>query len=151
MFASPGSFALLPSSLLVKVVQVEGSATNTITELVPINEITFLIKAEQVGYLSHFGNFTGEFSYVATGTPVSIVLVGDATLTNTRGEQLFVTATIVELGTDYPYAVSGTLVVTGGTGRFSASAGTIAVTGTDEESLVDAFHLKGALVIVGGS
>ena len=142
-----GSGALLASPLSLKFATVKGAATNTVTELVPINETTFQIKAEQVGNLTHFGDFTGDFSYTATGTPVSIILVGEATLTNTQGEQLFATALIVEVGADYPMTVTGTLLITGGTGRFANAAGTITVTGKDEESLVDTFQLKGTLLL----
>ena len=68
---------------------------------------TILLEAEQVGHLNHFGHFTGHFSYVAVATPVSFVLLGDATLTNEQGEELFLSASIVELGADYPLTVWG--------------------------------------------
>jgi hypothetical protein len=150
LFLGPGtsgSGTLLAFPLSLKFVTVKGAATNTITELVPINETTFQIKAQQVGELTHFGNFTGAFSYIATGTPQSIILIGEATLTNDQGEQLFLTALVVEVGADYPLTVTGTLFITGGTGRFANAAGTLTVTGMDEESPVDTFQLRGALLM----
>lgn len=141
IFAGP-----LSSLLSIKVLSVSGTADNTITSLEFINDVTLRIEAVQVGYLSHFGNFTGDFSYLAVASPVSITLVGNATLTNDVGEQLFLTATVLELGAGYPYQVTGTLVVTGGTGRFAGATGTIAVKGVDGEELTDTFNLAGTLI-----
>lgn len=124
---------------------VEGSATNTVTSLDFINANTIAIEAEQVGELTNFGKFTGEFSYVAVVHPESTVIVGTATLTNENGDQLFLTARIVELGADYPFTVIGTLTVTGGTGDFAGARGTIALTGEDDVSLTDTFQLSGVL------
>lgn len=150
---APGASAsLLPLQLrlpLARVVTVSGSAENTITSLTVINDVTLAIEAEQVGYLTDFGNFTGHFSYLAIASPASILLIGNATLTNEQGEQLFLVANILELGTDYPRSVTGTVTVTGGTGRYAGAVGTIVVTGTDEESPTDTFNLNGALIILG--
>jgi hypothetical protein len=144
---APRIFAASLSSLLtVKVLNVSGTASNTITSLEFINDVTLRIEAVQMGYLSHFGNFTGDFSYLAVASPVSITLVGNATLTNDVGEQLFLTATVLEVGTDYPYQVYGTLVVTGGTGRFAGATGSITVRGVDGEELTDTFSLAGTLI-----
>jgi hypothetical protein len=137
--------ALLPLSLGVKIFAVNGTAANTITSLTFINDVTLAIEAEQVGHLSHFGNFTGHFSYLAVASPATILLLGHATLTNDRGEQLFLTASILEVGTDYPRQVVGTLTVTGGTGRFAGTAGAITVGGVDGEDLTDTFTLAGTL------
>jgi hypothetical protein len=134
------------ASLSLKLLSVKGVATNTITSLEFINDVTLRIEAQQVGYLTHFGGFTGEFSYLAVASPAAIVLTGTATLTNTDGEQLFLTASIVELGTAYPMTVVGTLTVTGGTGRFAGATGSIAVSGKDEESLSDTLKLAGTII-----
>ena len=135
-----------PLSLSVKLLSVKGSATNTITSLEFINDVTLRIEAQQVGHLSHFGDFTGDFSYLAVASPISILLVGNATLTNTDGDQLFLTASILELGAAYPMTVSGVLTITGGTGRFAGATGAINVSGKDEESLTDTFKLAGTII-----
>jgi hypothetical protein len=137
--------ALLPLSL-PKILPFNGSAANTITSLEFINDVTLAIEAEQVGYMTNFGNFTGHFSYTAVATPATILLVGNATLVNDQNEQLFVTATVLEVGTDYPKSVAGTLTVTGGTGRFAGATGTIAVSGVDDEPLTDVFQLNGTVI-----
>jgi hypothetical protein len=146
---APRIFAASLSNLLsVKLLRVSGEASNTITSLEFINDVTLQIEAVQVGYLSHFGNFTGDFSYLAVASPTSIALLGNATLTNDVGEQLFLTATVLELGAGYPYQVTGTLLVTGGTGHFAGATGTIVVTGVDGEELTDTFKLAGTLLTV---
>jgi hypothetical protein len=126
---------------------VEGSATNTVTSLDFINANTIAIEAEQVGELTNFGKFTGEFSYVAVVHPESTVIFGTATLTNENGDQLFLTVRVVELGAEYPFTVLGTLTVTGGTGNYAGARGTIALTGEDDVSLSDTFQLSGVLAI----
>src|SRR5206468_3868092 len=73
------SAAVLPS-LTLSLVSVSGSATNTVTSLNFINDTTIQIEADQVGYLTHFGNFTGHFSYLASASPTTILLLGKATL-----------------------------------------------------------------------
>jgi hypothetical protein len=142
------SAAILPS-LTVSLVSVSGSATNTVTSLNFINDTTIQIEADQVGYLTHFGNFTGHFSYLASASPTTILLLGKATLTNEHGDQLFLTASILEVGADYPRSLNGVLTVTGGTGGFAGAKGTISVSGTDEESLTDTVTLNGALLVAG--
>jgi hypothetical protein len=142
------SAALLPG-LSLRIVTVSGSAVNTITSLTVINDVTLAIEAESVGHLTHFGNFTGQFSYLAIASPVSIALLGNATLTNDDGDQLFLAAAITELGTDYPYALNGALTITGGTGRFAGSTGTLLVSGTDEESPSDTVQLAGTIITLG--
>jgi hypothetical protein len=140
--------AAAASSHAVHVTNVTGSATNTVTSLVFLNDTTILIESQQVGHLTQFGDFTGRFSYVALASPTSILLLGRATLTNAQGEELFVTASILELGADYPRSANGTLTVTGGTGHYAGATGSIAISGTDEESLTDTFQLNGTLITV---
>jgi hypothetical protein len=144
---APQLLAASATSLLsIKMLSVKGSATNIITSIEFINDVTLQIEAVQVGHLSNFGDFTGQFSYTAVASPVSILLTGNATLTNTSGEQLTLVATILEVGVDYPYTVTGTLTITGGTGRFAGATGTIAVTGQDGEELTDTFQLAGTIL-----
>src|SRR5687768_5590968 len=127
---APQIFAAPHSSLApVKLLHVAGTASNTVTSVKVDKRGRLRIEAVQVGHLSHFGFFTGEFSYEGVATPTSIFLEGNATLTNDAGEQLFISATILESGTGYPYEVTGTLIVTGGTGRFAGASGSIAVKG----------------------
>lgn len=134
-------------ALSVKVVNVAGTATNTITSLVFNDVGTISIEAVQEGHLTHFGHFTGHFSYVAVPSPVSIVLLGTAQLTNDDGETLSLTAVVAELGTDYPYTVAGTLTVTGGTGRFAGATGALTVSGPDSAELSDTLSFRGTLVL----
>jgi hypothetical protein len=140
----------LPNLHNIRIQRVSGSAVTTITSLVFLNDVTMAIEAEQVGHLTGFGNFTGHFSYIAVASPATIVLVGSATLTNDQGEQLHVTASILELGADYPRTVNGTLTVTGGTGRYAGATGVIGVSGIDEESPTDTFNFDGTLVTIRG-
>lgn len=141
--APSASGSLLPA-FSVKVVS--GYAENTVTSLEFINDVTIRIESEQVGHLSGFGDFTGHFSYLALATPTTITLLGSATLTNERGEQLYLAASLLEVGADYPLTVTGALAVLGGTGRFAGATGTLSVSGTDDEDLTDTFHLNGVLI-----
>lgn len=129
--------------------QVRGSAESTVIALQPTGSATIHLEAAQVGHLSHFGHFTGEFSYDAELYADEIVLQGTATLTNDKGEQLFLTADIIETGTAEPLDVTGTLTITGGTGRFAGASGSLAVTGVDDVSLVDTIYLAGTIVTQG--
>ena len=131
----------------VKAVTVSGSATNTITQLGFNDNGTISIEAEQEGNLSHIGHFTGHFSYLAIPSPVSIVLLGTAEITNDDGDRLFFSAVVVELGTGYPYTLAGTLTVTGGTGRFAGATGAIAVSGRDTAELTDRLDFHGTLLL----
>ena len=128
-----------------KIKDVDGSAINTITSLVPVDETTLLIESEVEGKLTHFGKFTGTFSYTAILSPTSVELTGVATFTNHLGEKLFITAHIVEEGEGYPFVVDGLLTVTGGTGDYADAGGTFSVRGLDQESPVDMLELHGAL------
>jgi hypothetical protein len=132
-----------------KVVKLKGSAESTITALVPIEEATLYIEAEQVGHLTHFGHFTGAFSYTAYLFPDEIILEGTAILTNEQGDQLFVTANFTEVGTIEPLVLSGTLTITGGTGEYADASGSIAVSGIDEESLTDTIYMEGEALTQG--
>jgi hypothetical protein len=132
-----------------KTFPVRGEAENTVTDLKPTGDFTLHLEAAQVGHLTRFGHFTGQFAYDAELFAEAIVLHGTATLTNEQGEQLFVTADILETGTVEPLDVTGTLTITGGTGRFDGASGSLAVSGVDGESLVDTVHLEGAIVTPG--
>ena len=131
-----------------KVKDVDGSAINTITSLVPVDETTLLIESEVEGKLTHFGKFTGTFAYTAILSPTSVEFTGEATFTNHQGEKLFITAHIIEVGEGYPFVVDGSLTVTGGTGDYADASGTLSVSGLDEESPVDALKLHGTLTTV---
>jgi hypothetical protein len=131
-----------------KVVAVSGVAITTLTSLVFNDDGTIAIEAVQVGHLSYFGEFTGQFTYVAIPSATSILIRGTAILTNEDGDHLYLTALILEQGADYPYAVSGALTVTGGTGRFASATGLIAVTGNDTVSPTDTLNLDGTLVLI---
>ena len=135
------------NSAKIKVVAVGGSAITTLTSLAFNEDGTIAIEAVQVGRLSHFGEFTGQFSYVAIPSATTTLLQGNATLTNEDGDQLYITAAIVEQGADYPYTVTGVLTITGGTGRFEKSTGLVAVTGMDTASPTDALKLRGTLIL----
>lgn len=134
-------------SLSLKAVSVVGKASNTITSLVFNENGTISIEAEQEGTLSHFGHFTGHFSYLAIPSPLSIVLLGTAEITTDAGDRLNLAAVITELGADYPYTLVGTLTVTGGTGRFAGATGALAVSGRDTAELTDTLELRGTLVL----
>ena len=128
-----------------KVKQADGSATNTVIRLVPVDETTLLIESEVEGKLTHFGKFTGTFNYTAIFSPTSVAFTGEATFTNHQGEKLFVTANIIEEGEGYPFVVDGLLTITGGTGDYTDASGTLAVSGIDQESPVDTLEIHGAL------
>lgn len=150
--SAPSVFAAHPKSALsaktkVTAVAVAGLAVTTLTSLEFNDDGTIAIEAVQVGHLSHFGEFTGQFSYVAIPSATSTVLRGSATLTNENGDQLYLTAFILELGADYPYTVTGALSVTGGTGRFAGATGLVAVTGIDTASPTDTLKLQGTLIL----
>ena len=124
----------------------QGSATTTITSLVFNADGTISIEAEQSGYLSNVGAFTAHFSYLAIPTPATILLVGTGTMQIAGGDQLFLTASILELGLDYPRLLDGTLTITGGTGRYAGATGALVVSGIDEESLTDTVNITGSIV-----
>lgn len=128
------------------IINTQGSATTTITSLVFNADGTISIEADQVGTLSKIGAFTGHLSYIAVPTPTALILVGSGTLRTASGEQIFLKARILELGTGYPYLVNGVLAVAGGTGRYAGASGALAVSGTDEEALTDTLQLQGAVV-----
>lgn len=125
---------------------VQGSGTTTITSLVFVTDTIISIEADQTGYLSGFGFFTGHFSYTAIATPATITLVGTGTITNTHGETLTLAATILEVGTDYPRTLDGTLTITAGTGRYAGATGVIYIHGIDEEDLTDSVTLRGTII-----
>src|SRR5258706_6855636 len=100
-FAFAG-FVAAPSARAAFVMIVQGSGTTTITSLVFNDDTTISIEADQTGYLSGFGFFTGHFSYTAIPSPATILLVGTGTITNTNGETLTLAVSILEVGTDYP-------------------------------------------------
>jgi hypothetical protein len=129
----------------VKIKEVAGRATNTITSLVPIDENTLLIDSDVVGKLTHFGKFIGGFHYVAELSATTIELTGEATFTNTKGEKLFLAANIVEHTETSPYLVEGTLTIIGGTGHYNDATGSIEVHGLDGESLTDTLGLHGVI------
>jgi hypothetical protein len=143
------SFTAQSSSVETKLKEIKGEATNSIISLVPLDEATFLIESDVVGQLTHFGKFTGNFSYVAVMASSTIGLTGSATFTNHKGDKLFLTADIIERGATSPYLVEGTLTITGGTGEFANATGSIDVSGLDnEESLTDTLELRGALSVM---
>jgi hypothetical protein len=127
----------------------QGSATTTITSLVFNADSTLSIESVQSGYLSNIGAFTARFSYTAFPTPTTIVLVGTGTLITATGDRLFLQASIVEMGLDYPRTLNGALTITGGTGRFVGAKGTLLVSGIDEESLTDTIQIQGAILTPG--
>jgi hypothetical protein len=143
------SMAFAPRASAALITTTSGSATTTITSLVFNADTTISIEAVQSGYLSNIGAFTASFSYTAVPTPTTIVLVGTGTLTTAKGDKLFLQATIVELGLDYPRTLDGALTIVGGTGRFSGATGTLLVSGIDEESLTDTIQVHGAIVTPG--
>ncbi|MGC4073615.1 MAG: hypothetical protein QM760_14090 [Nibricoccus sp.] len=130
-----------------KIVATSGAGQSTIVDLVENPDGTLSISAEQSGRLSHLGNFTGSFSYLATidyntGTTL---LDGEGVIRLPEGE-LFVDVLIVEVGLDYPRPYTGFLLVKKGTGRFANARGLFEITGVDEESLTDDFILSGFLL-----
>lgn len=128
----------------------QGSATTTVTSLVfHPDGLTISIDSDQVGYLSNVGAFTAHFSYLAVGTPTTIMIVGNGTLTTSNGDKLFLAASIVEMGLDYPRTLDGTLTITGGTGRYKGATGALLVHGIDEESLTDTISITGTIVTPG--
>lgn len=144
-----GLFVTLPRASAALVTTTQGSATTTITSLIFNADGTISIEADQSGYLSNVGSFTAHFSYLAVPTPATIVLVGSGTLTTAAGERLYLQASIVELGLDYPRTLNGALTITGGTGRFKGATGTLLVSGVDEESLTDTIQIQGAILTPG--
>lgn len=148
--AQPGAAEKLKEAVAAEkptMVAVAGSANNTISNIVFNDDGTISIESNVVGELSHVGEFTGRFSYLATPSPVSIELSGTAVLTNEDGDKLFFSVHILEVGTDYPYTLLGNLMVTGGTGRFVGATGSIAVSGMDTASLTDKLVLRGVLTL----
>jgi hypothetical protein len=141
--------ASAPHASAAVVTSTRGSATTTITSLVFNADTTISIEADQTGYLANVGAFTAHFSYLAVPTPATIVLVGTGTLLTASGDRLFLQASIVELGLDYPRSLNGALTITGGTGRFAGTTGTLLVSGIDEESLTDTIQIQGAIVTAG--
>lgn len=135
--------------LTATVIPVKGSATTTITNLVfdPVLGVLISIDSIQSGHLSNIGNFTGVFAYQALATPATITITGNGTLTTAGGDKLFATATILELGTDYPRTLNGTLTITGGTGKYAGAKGVLAVSGIDEESLTDTIDIEGTITV----
>ena len=131
----------------VKIKEVTGRATNTITSLVPLDETTLLIDSDVVGKLTHFGKFTGNFHYVAALSATAIELNGDAIFTNKHGDKLFLAAHIVENTETNPYIVEGTLTLVGGTGDYTDASGSIEVNGFDGETLIDTLNLHGVMKI----
>lgn len=126
-----------------------GSATTSITSLIFNDDGTISIEADQVGFLSGFGSFTGHFSYRAYPSANSILLLGTGNLTNAAGDKISVNATLLEVGADYPLTINGKLTITSGTGRFSEARGTLFVSGKDEASLTDQIFFRGVIVIPG--
>jgi hypothetical protein len=138
-----------PTASAALITSTQGSATTTITSIVFNADSTISIEADQSGTLSHVGAFTAHFSYLAIPTPVTISIVGTGTLTASNGDKINLTATVLELGADYPRTLNGVLVITGGTGRYAGATGTLLTSGTDEESLTDTIQIQGTIVTVG--
>jgi hypothetical protein len=128
------------------ITQTQGSATTTITNIVFNADTTISIEAVQSGTLSHVGAFTAHFSYLAIPSPLTIAIVGTGTLTASNGDKIFLTASILEIGADYPRTLNGALTITGGTGRFAGATGTLLTSGVDEESLTDTIQIHGAII-----
>jgi hypothetical protein len=128
----------------------QGTATTTITSAVfHPDGLTISIESEQVGYLSNVGTFTAQFSYLAVGTPTTIVIVGNGTLTTSNGDKIFLAASIVEMGLDYPRTLDGTLTITGGTGKYKGATGALVVHGIDEASETDTITINGSIITPG--
>src|SRR5204862_6506911 len=115
------------AAVAAAIVHVKGSGTTTVTNLVYNADGTISIEADQAGQLTRFGQFTGHFSYLAVPTPAAILLAGTGSLRATNGDQLFLKASLIEVGLDYPRALSGTLTITGGTGQYAGATGSLFV------------------------
>jgi hypothetical protein len=124
-----------------------GSGESTVVEITENSDGTISLLAEQSGWLSHLGKFTGSFDYLAsidynTGTTF---ITGDGVIQLAAGN-IFVAINIVEVGLDYPRPYTGVLRITGGTGRFAKAKGVFEITGVDEESFTDSFALVGVIL-----
>ena len=139
----------VPQASAALVTTTKGSATTTITTAVFHSDILISFEAVQSGYLSNIGAFTAQFAYTAVATPATITIVGSGTLVTAKGDRLYLQASILELGLDYPRTLDGALTITGGTGRFSGATGTLLINGMDEESLTDTIQIQGAIITPG--
>jgi len=139
----------VPQASAALITTTAGSATTTITTAVFHSDVLISIEAVQSGYLSNIGAFTAHFSYTAVATPATITIVGSGTLVTANGNRLYLQASILELGLDYPRTLNGALTITGGTGRFSGATGTLLIKGLDEESLTDTIQIQGAIITPG--
>jgi hypothetical protein len=128
LFSAPQASAAL-------ITTTTGSATTTITTAVFHSDVLISIEAVQSGYLSNIGAFTANFSYTA--------------LVTANGNRLYLQASILELGLDYPRTLNGALTIIGGTGRFAGATGTLLINGMDEESLTDTIQIQGAIITPG--
>lgn len=136
------------STLLGSTVVTRGTGTSTVTQITENPEGTLTLLAEQEGSLIHLGKFTGDFTYLATidyNTGTTLI-TGNGVFNFKKGDKLFLSANIVEVGVDYPRPYTGALTVTGGTGKYAGASGLLEITGLDEESLTDGFVLSGAIV-----
>ena len=136
------------STLLGKSVVTHGTGTSTVTQVTENPDGTLGLQAEQEGSLIHLGKFTGEFAYLATidyntGTTV---ITGNGIFDFKKGDKLFLSANIVEVGLDYPRPYNGALTVTGGTGKYADASGLLEISGVDEESPTDGLVLNGVIV-----
>lgn len=135
-----------PASAASLITPTHGTATSVISSVVFNPDSTVSIEADQIGSLSNVGTFTGHFSYRAVPTPVAIIYGGSATLVIAGGDKIFLTASIVALGADYPRTVYGALTIRGGTGHYKSATGTLLINGIDDGSLTNTITIHGSIV-----
>ena len=134
-------------SSLGNVLLTHGTGTSTVTDITYNADDTITLKAEQKGTLLHLGKFNGDFTYLATidyNTGLTLI-TGNGRFNFGQGDKLHLSASIVEVGLDYPRPFTGALTITGGTGRFTNASGVLEITGIDEESLTDGIVLSGTI------
>jgi hypothetical protein len=98
------------------------------------------------GLGTQLGSFNQTLDYVISYDLVDFA--GTGTITAADGSQLFLTFTGVEPGFAaqvFPTSFSGSLTITGGTGRFSGEGGQAAISGTDYGQGHFTFSLAGTL------
>lgn len=131
----------------VNAIVTQGAGQSTVVDLVENPDGTISLAAEQSGYLTHLGKFTGSFDYVATiDYNTGNTFIGGEGVIRLATGNLFVSVQILEVGLDYPRPYTGFLRVTHGTGRFAGARGLFEITGVDEESLTDGFVLNGLIL-----
>jgi hypothetical protein len=124
-----------------------GSGTSTVVGLTENPDGTISLAAEQSGYLSRLGNFTGSFDYLATiDYNTGNTFIGGEGVIRLPAGNLFVSVQIIEVGLDYPRPYTGLLKITKGTGRFAGAHGFFEIKGVDEESPTDGFRLAGLII-----